>query len=150
MLSRGSGDDHGEIQREVLVSTTQEYCKGVLRGCNTCKRFQAIAVPTPPTGNLPRDQTEGDCEFQVVGVDFAGPIRYSAKEKLVKKAYVILYACSLSRAVYMELLPSQETTEFLRSQKHVIARRGRPHKIYSVGIYSCAGQSCKIFCWTSK
>ena len=60
-----------------------------------------------------------------------GPIRYLTKGRRERKAYIILYTCSLTRAVYLELLPSQETTEFLRSLKRPIARRGRPQKIYS-------------------
>ena len=67
----------------------------------------------------------------MVGVDYAGPIKYLTKGRRERKAYVILYTCSLTRAVYLELLPSQETTEFLRSLKRLIARRGRPQKIYS-------------------
>lgn len=47
------------------------------------------------------------------------------------KAYIVLYACSLTRAVYLELLPDQTTQEFLRSLKRFIARRGRPEKIFS-------------------
>ena len=47
------------------------------------------------------------------------------------KAYIVLYACSLTRVVYLELLPDQTTKEFLRSLKRFIARRGRPEKIFS-------------------
>ena len=46
-------------------------------------------------------------------------------------ANIILYACSLTRGLYLELLPNQETEEFLRSLKRLIARRGGPQKIYS-------------------
>ena len=49
----------------------------------------------------------------------------------VGKAYLVLYACSLSRALYLELLPSFETSEFLGSFKRLIARRGRPAVICS-------------------
>ena len=41
------------------------------------------------------------------------------------------YACSLTQGLYLELLPNQITEEFLRSLKRLIARRGRPEKIYS-------------------
>ena len=83
--------------------------KRVTKNCHTCKRFRAIAVPCPPIGNLPRDRTERNTAFQVVGVDYAGPLKYLTKGRRERKAYVILYTCSLTRAVYLELLPSQET-----------------------------------------
>lgn len=43
----------------------------------------------------------------------------------------MIYSCSLTRAVFLELLPSLETGEFINSLKRLIARRGRPTKIYS-------------------
>ena len=46
------------------------------------------------------------------------------------KAYIVLYACSLSHALYMDLVSSLETREFILSLKKLIARKGRPQKIY--------------------
>ena len=40
------------------------------KSCHTCNRFRAIAVSSPPIGNLPRDRTQGNIPFQVVGVDY--------------------------------------------------------------------------------
>lgn len=47
------------------------------------------------------------------------------------KAYIVLYACSVTRGVYLDLLPGQSAEEFLSSLKRFIARRGRPEKIFS-------------------
>ena len=47
------------------------------------------------------------------------------------KAYLVLYVCSLTRGIYLELLSSLETSEFLRSLKRLIAHRGQPEKICS-------------------
>ena len=62
---------------------------------------------------------------------FAGPIRYISRAKTESKAYLALYACSLTRAVHLDLLKSLETSEFIGSLKRFIARRGRPEIIYS-------------------
>ena len=43
----------------------------------------------------------------------------------------MIYSSCLTRAVLMELLPSLETGEFIKSLKRLIARRGRPKMIYS-------------------
>ena len=43
----------------------------------------------------------------------------------------MLFACSLTRAIHLELLTSQTTEEFIKSFKRFIARRGRPQKVYS-------------------
>ena len=69
--------------------------------------------------------------FKFIGVDFAGPIKYLSKNRKEMKAYIVMYACSLTRAVYLELLQDQTMPEFLRSLKCFIVRRGRPEKIFS-------------------
>ena len=75
-------------------------------------------------------RTQGDVPYQVIGVDFAGPIRYRDGNQ-EGKAYLALFACSLIRGVYLELVKSLETTEFLKVLKRFIARRGHPSIIYS-------------------
>ena len=62
-------------------------------------------------------------------------VESNAETKAVKrvkgKRYVLLYSCNLTRGVYLKLLPTLETTDFLGSLKWFIARRMRPERIYS-------------------
>ena len=67
----------------------------------------------------------------MIGVVFAGHLKFPKKKVQDRKAYLVLYACSLTRGIYLELLSSLKTSEFLRSLKRFIARRGRPEKICS-------------------
>ena len=60
-----------------------------------------------------------------------GPIKYRDSRNKEGKAYIVLYACSLSRALYLELTKTMETEEFISTLKRFIARKGRPVKIYS-------------------
>ena len=61
------------------------------------------------------------------------PAQYHTKisKKKEGKAYILLFACSLTRAIHLELLSDQSTEEFIKSLKRFIARRGRPQKVYS-------------------
>ena len=120
-----------KVREEHWVPCLRRLAKRITKSCPGCKRFQTSALAVPPPGLLSRDRTEGSCPFQVVGVDYAGPIRFKATNKREGKAYVILYACSLSRALYLDLDRSMGTSEFLLSLKGMIARRGRPSTIYS-------------------
>ena len=47
------------------------------------------------------------------------------------KVFVLLYARSLSRGIYRDVLPNLETAERLKTLKQFIARRRRPERIYS-------------------
>jgi hypothetical protein len=58
-------------------------------------------------------------------------LKYKKRNKSEGKSYIVLYACSLTRAVYIDLLGSLSTDEFIRSLKGFIARKGRSEKIYS-------------------
>ena len=100
-----------------------------LKRCFACRRFQAISFPNPQPGKLPKDPTEKDQLFQVVRVDYAGPIRYQKRRKKESKACIMAYACSLTCALYLELTKTLITDEFLTTLKRLIARKGRPKKV---------------------
>ena len=86
------------------------------------KKFQVAVFANLSTASLPTDQTEGSVPFEVLGVDFAGPIAYKLSSMVTR---------SPTRAIYLELLPNQTSEGVIRSLKRFIARRGRPRKIYS-------------------
>ena len=69
--------------------------------------------------------------FQVIGTNFAGPIYYRTKTKKESKAYILMFSCSVSRAVNLELILNTTTQEFIKCTKRLIARRGKPSTIYS-------------------
>ena len=130
-LHGGVGLTMTSVRRHHWVPRLRKLAKRTIRGCHGCQRFQARAAANPPPGNLPVDRTQGSHPFQIVGVDYAGPIKYRKHGKVEAKAYIVLYACSLCRALYLDLVPSLETQEFILSLKKLIARKGRPEKIYS-------------------
>ena len=121
------------IHKHHWIPRLRRLVKRILNRCPDCNRFQVSAVASPPPGLLRRDRTEETTPFEVIGVDYVGPLCYKTKGKRKKegKAYLLLCTCSLSRAVHLELLPTLETQEFIRSLKQFVARRGRPRKIYS-------------------
>ena len=130
-LHGGVGLTMTKVREKLWVPRLRKLVKRTLKKCWGCKRFRAVPVHSPPQAPLPRERTEGDTPFSVIGVDFAGPVKHLQKPKREQKAYVVLYSCSLTRGVFLELLPSLETGEFIKSLKRLIARRGRPSKVFS-------------------
>ena len=120
-----------EIRRNYWIPRLRQQTKKAIKDCHGCKRFRAVACPTPPNGNLPLERTEGERPFQVIGVDYAGPLIYRKTNKTEEKAYFLLYCCNLTRAVYIDLLPDQTFNVLIASLKRFIGRRGRPDKIFS-------------------
>lgn len=120
-----------KLREQYWIPRLRRLVKLVRSSCYGCVRFRATSYSSPPPGQLPTSRTQGETPYAVVGIDFAGPIKYRIKANTDGKAYLILYACSLTRGVYLELLHSLETDEFMRSLKRFVARRGRPRIIYS-------------------
>ena len=74
---------HGEVgltmakvHKKYWVPWLRRLVKKLRGSCYGCIRFQPKAYQAPPPGNLPTTRTEGSRPFQVIGVEFAGPIRY--------------------------------------------------------------------------
>ena len=130
-LHGGIGMTMAHIREKYWIPRLRRLARKDIQKCYGCRRFQVKALKQPVPGLLPRDRTEGNRPFQTIGVDFAGPLKYKKTNKCEGKAYVVLYACSLTRAIYIELLTSLSTDELIRSLKQFIARKGRPDKIYS-------------------
>ena len=65
----------------------------------------------------------------MIGVDYAGPIRCRGGREI--KAYALLFACSLTRAVYIKVVTDMTVEQFIPCLKGLVARRGRPSNIYS-------------------
>ena len=130
-LHGGVGLTMAKIRETHWIPRLRRLVRRVIKRCHGCKRYQATALASPPPGKLPKDRTEGTSPFQVVGVDYAGPIKFRKSGKQEGKAYIVLYACSLTRALHLELTKTMETGEFLATFKRLIARKGRPEKVYS-------------------
>ncbi|XP_046841041.1 uncharacterized protein LOC124435136 [Xenia sp. Carnegie-2017] len=120
-----------KVRERYWVPRLRRLVKKQRKRCYRCKRFTTKPYQAPIPAPLPKTRTEGTTPYKVIGVDFAGPIKYKVKKNQEGKAYLVLFSCSLTRGVYLELLKSLETTSFLQSLKRLIARRGRPSLIYS-------------------
>ena len=64
-------------------------------------------------------------------MDFAGPFEYKIAKGEFGKAYLALFTCAASRAVYLDLLKNMEGDNFKRCLKEFFARRGNPSLMIS-------------------
>ena len=123
-VTRGSEFNNNRDSKKVLDTEAETTNK------KDYTDTQWMSAPIP--GQLPPDRTNGRRSFQVIGLDFAGPITYKGKKDSLKQAYVFLITCSLSRAAHIELVGSQKIEEFIREFKRFVARRGkRTRRTYS-------------------
>ena len=132
---------HSELKhpsvRNALVHSRQRFwiirgrqtIRNYLSQCMICKRYKAMPYQVK-MGPLPRDRVTRAPAFDVVGIDFAGPLYVTLGKKKVK-AYICLYTCAVTRAVHLELTESLCTEDFLLSFRRFVARRGLCSTVYS-------------------
>ena len=86
-------------------------------------------------GQLPIERVTPNLVFDKVGVDYAGPvhIKYgSIRKPTVIKAYICVFVSMSVKAVHLELLVSDLTSEaFIACLRRFISRRGKPSLIWS-------------------
>ena len=98
-----------KVRSNYWIPAPRKLTKSVVRKCYGCKRFNSLPYPEVKPGPLPNDRTEQAMPFQVIGTDFAGPIYYRTKTKKESKAYILIFSCSVSRAVHLELISNSTT-----------------------------------------
>ena len=96
------------VSQQHWVPRLRQLTKTVIRGCHGCKKFQVTAFSNPPAGKSPTETTERLAHFYVVGLDFSGPIGYKLKTKKEGKAYILLLASSLNRAVHSSCCKTEQ------------------------------------------
>ena len=68
--------------------------------------------------------------FTFTGVDFAGPLYVKGNGEM-RKNYVSVYTCAVSRAVHLDTVPDLTAQAFIRNFRRFAARRGLPRELNS-------------------
>ena len=121
---------HGEVASTIAavrslfwILVLTKLTKSVIQNyydCNALKqRFTQILtrVLTERQVNVPTIQANCIISLKIKKVSYI--------------TYILLFSCSVNRAVPLELVSSLTTTEFIKSFKRLISRRGKPNIIYS-------------------
>ncbi|GBN89459.1 hypothetical protein AVEN_97323-1, partial [Araneus ventricosus] len=114
------------LREEFWILKYRKTVRKVLKNCVICKRFDTRPIETP-TAPLPVDRLRAASVFEIIGVDFAGPLYLKGNQK----SWIVIYTCAVFRAIHLELTTSLTTESFLQSFRRYVARRGRPSVVYS-------------------
>ncbi|GBN74490.1 hypothetical protein AVEN_110563-1 [Araneus ventricosus] len=90
-----------------------------------CKRFSSKRLEVD-SGPLPENRVRDAAVFQITGVDAAGLLFLKGNHK----AWVLLFTCTVYRAVHLELITSLSTEAFLMDFRRFVAKRRRCSTIY--------------------
>ena len=112
------------------VRFLRKLTKSAIQNFYGCNQFRATHYPNPNPGILHRHKTERTLPFEIVVTNCSGLLHYKSKVKNDLEAYILLFSCSVSRGVHMELVPNLSTIEFTKNFRRLISERKNLGIIY--------------------
>lgn len=133
LLHCGSQQLLANIRNAFWPINGRNQCKQVIKSCTTCYRYKTH-ISKPIMGELPSERLNPRQPFDVVGLDYAGPIL--TKEKIGRsgrttKSYICLFVCFVTKAIHLELVSDLSKDAFIMALRRFSSRRGCPSKIFS-------------------
>ena len=122
-----------EFRNKFWINRGRNYIRKLHNIYFICKCLQTQSYSYPEKSNLPGYRVNRTVLFQVCGVDYSGPVFvkdiYCSNNDEMYKAYIVLFTCSTSRAVILDLVEDNTIKNFTDSIKKFIARKGYPRNI---------------------
>ena len=94
------------VRSNYWIPNLRKLEKLVVRKCYRRNRYFSLPYSGVKLGPLPNDRAKQAMPFQEIATDFADPIYYHIKTNKDSKAYILIFSCSVSRAVQLELTPN--------------------------------------------
>ena len=133
VLHNGLKSTLNEVRSRVWITRARQRIRKFIHNCTTCQRFESLPYkyPTPP--HLPEFRVEEGDAFSSVGTDLAGLlyVRNSLKDTNTHKVWIVIFTCTLSRGVHLEIMEDMSVEQFILALRCFISRRGCPQRIVS-------------------
>jgi transposase InsO family protein len=120
-----------KLRSRFWVPKGRQIVKKILNQCVTCKRLIGKSYKEPATAALPEFRVTKAPPFSRVGIDFSGPLYAKDASGEMKKVYIALFSCCVTRAVHLELVDEMSAEAFKCCLRKFTARRGMPKLIVS-------------------
>uniref|UniRef100_A0A8D8LSF2 Integrase catalytic domain-containing protein n=1 Tax=Cacopsylla melanoneura TaxID=428564 RepID=A0A8D8LSF2_9HEMI len=104
--------------------------KRILKSCVNCKKFRQGPYKQPEFCYLPNYRVQRSVAFQYSAVDMYGPLTVKEGNELLK-VHGLIFVCMTTRAVHLELLDTENTTDFLLAFLRFLSRRNACKHILS-------------------
>ena len=133
------------IRQKYWLYKGRKSVKDILRRCVICKKFQGRALLPPMSPDLPYYRVDYMMSpFNTTGLDFAGPL-YIRDSSSKAKVYILLFTCSSSRAIHLELVQELSSASFINAFRRFGARRGYPRIVVHDNAKTFTAVGTKLF-----
>ena len=119
-----------DLRQRFWITNIRTTVRRSWNDCLECKHHRAKPV-APRTAPLPPPRLQDNvAAFTDTGVDYFGPIPVTVGRRREKR-YGVLFTCLTVRAVHLEMAASLDTSSMIMALRWMMARRGKPTRIYS-------------------
>ena len=135
-MHSGVDQTHFFLRERYWIVQSRQMIRSLLHNCVKCRRITSRAMH-PIMGNMPKGRTQlsqFEPPWTHVGVDLTGAIqlkKVGRRTVTPEEAYIVLYACMTTRSVYLDLMLTKKTEDFLLSFKRLCGDVGTPQYLYS-------------------
>ena len=135
-MHSGIDQTHFFLRERYWIIQSRQMIRSILRNCVKCRRITSRAMH-PIMGNVPKGRTQltqVEPAWTHVGVDLTGAIqlkKVGRRTVTPEQAYIVLYTCMTTRSIYLDLMLTNKTEDFLLSFKRLCGDVGSPKYIYS-------------------
>lgn len=105
-----------KLREMFWILSCRTTVRSVTNHCIVCKRHKSKKLEAI-TGNLPNERVKDARVFEVIGIDYVGPLFL----KKSRKTWICLFTCAVYRAIHLELTTSLSTKAFLQALRRFIA-----------------------------
>lgn len=131
LLHAGASHVISALRRTYLIPRIRRIANSVISACVTCRKHQGRFYAYPKTPDLPPERVNPSRPFANSGLDYFGPIVVRAGNDQERKVWVSLFTCMSTRAIHLEVVADNSTTQFLLAFRRFISRRGCPDLVLS-------------------
>ncbi len=119
------------IRQHFWITRGREAVKRVRRDCTICRRNRA-KPGEQLMGDLPDSRLDsGSLPVTRTAVDLFGPFEVGLARNRTAKRWGVQFTCMVARAVFLELVPSLSTNDFLLALRKFISLYRKPEVIHS-------------------
>ena len=139
------------IRQKFWIPKGRQRVKSLIHACVTCKRVHARTLQRPSFAPLPQYRIVSAEPYSTTGVDYAGPLLVKDYGN-IKKVYICLFTCMITRAIYLELAHDATAENFMLCFRRFSARMSVPKLMLSdnAHIFSKTAVDLKIICNNEK
>ena len=124
-----------ELRKKVWIPQARVVIRSILKKCLVCRRWDGGPFKYPRLAPLPEFRISEGPPFTSVGIDYFGPLYVKESDtqgnKIIKKVWVCLFTCAVTRAIHLELVMDMTASEFIAAFCRFVGRRGTPTLIIS-------------------